>query len=117
MRHRHARFGASPLPDRHRLLSAPLLKVRNLSVTFDTDRGPSTVVHRLDLTVAPGETVAIVGESGSGKSVTGLAITRLIDYAGGRITSGQVLFTDRAGTTRDLATEPQTPTSAAAHRR
>ncbi len=61
----------------------------------------------LDLDVASGETVAIVGESGSGKSVTALAVTRLLDYAGGRISAGKVLFTGRDGTVRDLAGMPQ----------
>jgi glutathione transport system ATP-binding protein len=84
----------------------PLLAVQGLSVTFDTDRGPAKVVHGLDFSVAAGETIALVGESGSGKSVTALAITRLIDYAGGRISAGRVLFTDRAGDQRDLAHQP-----------
>jgi glutathione transport system ATP-binding protein len=83
----------------------PLLDIQNLSVTFDTDRGPATVVHGLDLRVGAGETVALVGESGSGKSITALAITRLIDHAGGRIAGGRIGFTDRAGNLRDLAIE------------
>jgi glutathione transport system ATP-binding protein len=89
------------LPD-----NPPLLAVEGLSVTFDTDRGPATVVRELSFSVAAGETVALVGESGSGKSVTALAITRLIDHAGGRISAGGVLFTDRAGHRRDLAHQP-----------
>ena len=35
--------------------------------------------------------LGLVGESGSGKSVTGFAITRLLDAAG-RITAGNILF-------------------------
>jgi glutathione transport system ATP-binding protein len=85
---------------------SPLLAVQGLSVTFDTDRGPTTVVRGLGFSVAAGETVALVGESGSGKSVTALAITRLIDHAGGRISAGRVLFTDRSGQERDLAHQP-----------
>jgi peptide/nickel transport system ATP-binding protein len=51
-----------------------LLRVSGLRVT-----GPNgTIVDRLDLTVAPGETVAIVGESGSGKSMTAKALTGLL---------------------------------------
>jgi glutathione transport system ATP-binding protein len=84
-----------------------LLDIQGLSVAFATDRGPTQVVHELDLHVASGETVAIVGESGSGKSVTALAITRLIDYAGGSIVAGRIDFTGRDGVVRNLATEPQ----------
>ncbi len=65
------------------------------------------MVHDLDLAVAAGETVAIVGESGSGKSVTALAITRLIDYAGGSIVAGRIGFTGRDGTRHNLAAESQ----------
>ncbi len=82
----------------------PLLQIRNLSVAFPTESGLTTVVQDLSLHVSPGETLALVGESGSGKSVTSLAVTRLIDYAGGRITQGRIDFTTRSGATLDLAT-------------
>jgi peptide/nickel transport system ATP-binding protein len=36
------------------------------------------IVSRMDLTVAPGQTVALVGESGSGKSMTAKALTGLL---------------------------------------
>jgi glutathione transport system ATP-binding protein len=84
-----------------------VLDVTGLSVAFPSDHGSVEVVHALDLAVSAGETLAIVGESGSGKSVTALAITRLIDHTGGRITAGRIAFTDRAGNQRDLAREPQ----------
>jgi len=64
-------------------------------------------VRGLDLSVGGHETVAIVGESGSGKSVTALAITRLLDYSGGRIVAGRVSFTGRDGCQLDLARESQ----------
>jgi glutathione transport system ATP-binding protein len=81
-----------------------LLDISGLQVAFPSEDGPVTVVHDLNLSVAEGETVALVGESGSGKSVTALAVTRLLDFAGGRITAGRVGFTDRLGRNHDLAT-------------
>jgi len=83
----------------------PLLDIAGLTVEFPGDQGPFTAVRGLDLRIAEGETLAVVGESGSGKSVTALAITRLLDYSGGRIVAGRIAFRDRAGTVRDLATE------------
>ncbi|MBV9656271.1 MAG: ABC transporter ATP-binding protein [Acetobacteraceae bacterium] len=85
----------------------PLLDIAGLSVAFANDRGDDfTAVRGLDLVVAEGETLAVVGESGSGKSVTAMAVTRLIDNAGGRITGGTIRFRDRSGAVRDLAREP-----------
>jgi glutathione transport system ATP-binding protein len=78
-----------------------LLRISGLTVRF----GDFTAVEGLDLAVAPGETVALVGESGSGKSVTSLAVTRLLDHAGGRIEGGTITFQGRDGRLRDLATE------------
>jgi len=71
---------------------APLLSVRGVSVDFNTDTGGFRAVDNLDFDVRPGRTLAIVGESGSGKSVTSMAIMRLTDYSGGRISTGQILF-------------------------
>lgn len=57
---------------------APLLEIRNLTVSFDTAAGPFKAVDGIDLTVAPREVLAIVGESGSGKSVSMLAVMGLL---------------------------------------
>src|SRR5262245_22410188 len=70
----------------------PLLKVRNLTTRFNTERGRLTAVDQVSFEIDAGETVAIVGESGSGKSVTALSIMRLIPSPPGRIVSGEVLF-------------------------
>ncbi|MFC4098527.1 ABC transporter ATP-binding protein [Paenibacillus xanthanilyticus] len=69
-----------------------LLEVRNLTAGFETENGFVKATDRVSLSLAQGQTLCIVGESGSGKSVTSLAIMRLIDYAGGFIESGEVLF-------------------------
>ena len=63
-------------------MSAPLLAVEGLSISFPGDADPVRVVDRVSLSVAAGETLALVGESGSGKSMTALAIMRLIPKPG-----------------------------------
>lgn len=48
--------------------TSPIIEVHNLEKTYTTARGPLTLFHSLELTVMPGELVAIVGQSGAGKS-------------------------------------------------
>ena len=67
----------------------PVLRVRNLSVTFDTYKGPVHVLHDVSFDIYPGEILGVVGESGAGKSMTGSAVTGLIE-APGRISGGTV---------------------------
>jgi dipeptide transport system ATP-binding protein len=55
-----------------------LLDIRNLSVSFETSKGPFKAVDGIDLAVAEREVLAIVGESGSGKSVAMLAVMGLL---------------------------------------
>lgn len=47
---------------------SPIIQVRGLEKTYSTARGSLTLFHSLDLTIQPGELVAIVGQSGAGKS-------------------------------------------------
>src|ERR1700729_3745411 len=75
-------------------MTAPLLQIEDLHVTFSTRRGPVEAVRGVTLAVEPGEMLGLVGESGSGKSVTGFAITRLLDAAG-RVTKGRILYRGR----------------------
>ncbi|PYG00071.1 peptide/nickel transport system ATP-binding protein [Georgenia satyanarayanai] len=69
-----------------------LLDVRDLSVTYRTRRGEQhTAVDGVNLTVAPGEVVAVVGETGSGKTTTAHAVLGLL-APGATVTSGQILL-------------------------
>jgi oligopeptide/dipeptide ABC transporter ATP-binding protein len=69
----------------------PFLAIKNLSVSFFTDKGEVRAVRDVSLTISAGQTLALVGESGCGKSTVALAIMRLIDPPG-RITGGQIWF-------------------------
>lgn len=79
----------------------PLLEVRDLHISFGTAADRVEAVRGVDLSVYPGETVAIVGESGSGKSTTAHAVLGLLP-PGGRIDGGSIRF---AGT--ELAGAPE----------
>ena len=48
--------------------TSPIIQVHNLEKTYRTARGALTLFKELELTVVPGELVAIVGQSGAGKS-------------------------------------------------
>ncbi len=75
-------------------MTAPLLQVEGLCVSFATRHGTVNALHDVGFALEAGQTMGLVGESGSGKSVTSLAVMRLLDRAG-RITRGRVLFQGR----------------------
>ncbi len=72
-------------------MAGALLEVRNLRVTFETERGSMAAVDGIDLDVAPGEVLGVVGESGSGKSVAMLAAMGLVRRPG-RVTADRLSF-------------------------
>jgi oligopeptide/dipeptide ABC transporter ATP-binding protein len=76
-------------------VNAPLLSVRDLTVSFRTDAGWLTAIEGVGFDLAAGETLGIVGESGSGKSVTALSILQLHARTTTRIPSGSIAFDGR----------------------
>jgi peptide/nickel transport system ATP-binding protein len=75
-------------------MSAPVLRVENLTTSFRVNGDWRSVVNDLSFEIAPKETVAIVGESGSGKSVTALSIMRLVPTVNSKI-NGRILLDER----------------------
>jgi NitT/TauT family transport system ATP-binding protein len=65
----------------------PTLRLRDVSMTFGGAAAPNHVLSRIELDIAPKETVAIVGDSGAGK-------TTLLRIMAGlqRPTTGEVLL-------------------------
>ena len=59
-----------------------VLEVKNLTVSFHTEKGVILPVNDVTLTVPVGKIVGIVGESGCGKSMTARAIMGLLRFPG-----------------------------------
>ncbi len=70
----------------------PLLRIQDLSVSFNSADAQVQAVNRLSFDINPGQTLGLVGESGSGKSVTALSILGLIPQPPGKITQGHIEF-------------------------
>ena len=75
--------------------TSPLVSIENLRVEFSTKDGPVIGVEDITFSINPGETVCVVGESGSGKSVSSLSLMRLVEFGGGEITGGKIMFDRR----------------------
>ena len=85
----------------------PVLDVKKLKVNFQTKTGKVTGVNDLSFSIFPGETVCLVGESGSGKSVSSLAIMRLVEFGGGKIDAGTIMFASNSYVQSDLINSDQ----------
>ena len=71
------RPGAQPLPD-----GRGEVRFRNVGAAYAPGRW---VLRDVDLTVAPGETVALVGHTGAGKSTLAQLLPRIYDVAEGAV--------------------------------
>ena len=71
-----------------------LLTVKNLKVSFTTDRGIFPAVRGLDFEVARGEVLGLVGESGCGKSVTVMSLLRILPNPSSIISADQITLGD-----------------------
>jgi peptide/nickel transport system ATP-binding protein/glutathione transport system ATP-binding protein len=85
----------------------PIAQIDRLRVEFETKDGTVLGVEDVSFDINAGETVCVVGESGSGKSVSSLSLMRLIDYGGGTIAGGRMLFDRKSGDELDLTTADQ----------
>lgn len=80
-------LGAAPQP-------TPLLTITDLEVAFRSTTGMVPAVRGANLTLYPGQSVAIVGESGSGKSTLAAAVIGLLPGTG-QVTGGRIEFAGR----------------------
>jgi len=70
-----------------------LMKIRDLSVTYETRLGEVSAVDKVTFDIYKGEILGLVGESGCGKSTMGKALMRMIEPPG-YITGGEIIFKD-----------------------
>ena len=85
----------------------PIADIQRLRVEFETKDGTVVGVEDVSFSVNPGETVCVVGESGSGKSVSSLSLMRLVEFGGGSIAGGTLLFDRKNADAVDLAVTEQ----------
>ncbi len=84
--------------------TAPLLEIRDYSLSIDTFDGVLKILDRINLKIMPGEAVGIVGETGCGKSITVKSVIGLVPSPPARVEAGSVRFDGRDITSADEAT-------------
>ena len=70
------------------------LEVKNLCVSFFTEKGEIKAVNDVSIEVPEGKIVGIVGESGCGKSMTTRAVMGLVKYPG-KVVGGEIFLEGR----------------------
>jgi peptide/nickel transport system ATP-binding protein len=69
----------------------PVLKVENLSVTYESRKGDLPAVRDVSFEIALGEALGLVGESGCGKSTVAMAVMGYL-APNARVDGGRILF-------------------------
>ena len=72
-------------------MTAPVLDIRDLSVSYRTDHGLLRALRNINMRIEAGRIIGIVGESGCGKSTLISAIIRLL-APNAQIDGGSILF-------------------------
>jgi oligopeptide/dipeptide ABC transporter ATP-binding protein len=72
-------------------MTTPVLDIKDLSVSYHTDRGLLRALRNVNMRIDPGRIVGIVGESGCGKSTLISTIIRL-SAPNAQIDEGSILF-------------------------
>lgn len=98
-----------------------VLDVRDLAVAYETRRGRVVAVDGIDISIEPGEAVALVGETGSGKTTAALASIGLLPQGAtlvrGSVQLGRTDITRLRGRRlerllgKDVGLIPQDPTA------
>ncbi|SEK74804.1 peptide/nickel transport system ATP-binding protein [Aquimarina amphilecti] len=73
----------------------PLLSVKNLNVSFSSEKKEIQVLYDISFDIKPDEILGVVGESGSGKSVTSLAVMGLLPQKTAKV-SGEVFYNNNS---------------------
>ena len=88
--------------------SPPLLRVRDLTVTFGHGPHAVSAVAGVSFDIFEGETLGLVGESGCGKSTTGKALMRIIEPSSGTVAlEGTEVTSLKGGALRHARTRMQ----------
>jgi ATP-binding cassette subfamily B protein len=74
---------SKPGAPRLKLTAPPLIEFKNVSFTYPG--APKPVLANLNLTIQPGEKIALVGENGAGKTTIVKLLTRLYEVSDGQI--------------------------------
>lgn len=78
-----------------------VLSVKDLSISYLTQRGRLRAVSHVSFDLHRGETLAMIGESGCGKSTLNFGLMRLLPNTA-RIDTGQALYTAKNGKQLDV---------------